>query len=531
MQETLGKRKGPGRKEVRLQMTWASLEHAAAHATHTAHTAHATGRGSRALLLRGLNDSDLGGTKQRGNTAGVNESSADDLERVDDTGSDEVDVLALGAVEATVEILGVVVGELADNNATLQTGVLDNGASGAGDGVLDDANTELLVEVGSVDLLKAVGGGLEEGSTTTGEDTTLDGSASSVQGVNNAVLLLTDLDLGGATNLDDGNTTRELSETLLELLLLVLRGGGVSHDTTDLLAALSKAVFATLTVQDDGVLLGDGDGTGGTEHVRGELLELEVKLVSEDGTVGEDTKVTKDALAVVTEARGLDGSNLELTTELVQDADSESLTLNVLSNDDEGTAEGGGGLEGGDDVLDSGDLLLREQDEGLLELDLLGLGVGDEVGRGVSTVEAHTLSDLKLVLKSLALLDGDDTLLANLLHSGGDQLADLGVTVGGNGSDLSNLLAGGDVTLVLLEVVDDGVNSSLDTAAQVHGVAASGNVLDGLGEDGTSKDGGGGGTVTSEFVGLGSDILEETSTKVLVLVLELDGLGNSHTIY
>ncbi|KAG2021770.1 hypothetical protein GB937_004732 [Aspergillus fischeri] len=507
-----------------------SLEHAATHAAHTAHTTHAAGS-SRALLLRGLNDGNLGGTEQGGDTAGIEQSGANDLERIEDTAGDHVDVLALGAVETAVEVLGELVGQLADNDAALEAGVLNNGASGAGDGVLDDADTELLVEVLGLDIVKAVGGGLEKGGTTTGEDTLLNSSTGSVESIDNTVLLLTDLNLGGTTDLDDGNTARELGQTLLELLLLVFRGAGVRHDTADLLAALGNGVLAALTVQDDGILLGDGDGAGGTKHVGGELLELDVELISEDGTVGKDGKIAKDALAVVTESGSLDGSDLQLATELVQNADGESLTLNVLGDDDQGAAEGGGGLKGGDDVLNGRDLLLRQQNQGLLELNLLGLGIGDEVGGGVSTVEAHTLSDLQLILNGLALLDSDDTLLADTLHGGGDQLTDVGVTVGGDSSNLSDLLTGGNVTLVLLEVVDDSINSSLDTTAQIHGVAASSNVLHGLREDGTGKDGSGGGTVTSNLVGLRSDILEEASTEVLELVLESDGLGNRDTIY
>lgn len=507
------------------------LEHATTHTAHTTHATHATSRGSRGLLLRGLNDGNLSGTEERGNTASVDKSSADDLERVNNTGGDHVNVLALGAVVAAVEVLGELISELANNDAALETGVLDDSAGRAGDGALDNADTELLVEVGGVDLVQAVGGSLQQSSTTTGEDTLLDGSAGGVQGVNNTILLLTNLNLGRTANTDDSNTARELSKTLLQLLLLVLRGGRVSHDTTDLLAALGDVVFAALTVQDDGVLLGDGDGAGGTEHVRSELLELELKVVSEDSTVGQDSKVTKDALAVVTETRGLDGSNLELATELVQDADSESLTLNVLSNDDQRTTESGRSLESRDDVLDSGDLLLRKQNKRLLIFDLLGFGIGNEVRRSVSAVETHTLGDLKLIFQGLAFLDGDHTLLANLLHGSGDQAADVNITVGRDGSDLGDLLTSGDVTLVLLEVVDNGINGSLDTTAQVHGVAASSNVLDSLGEDGTGKDGSGGGTITSKFVGLGGDILEETSTKILKLILELNSLGNSHTIW
>lgn len=107
----------------------------------------------------------------------------------------------------------------------------------------------------------------------------------------------------------------------------------------------------------------------------------------------------------------------------------------------------------------------------------------------------------------------------------------MGIAVGGNGSNLSDLSAGGDIALVSLEVLDNGLGSGLDTASQVHGVASGGDVLDGLGEDGTGEDGGGGGTVTSNLVGLAGDILEETGTEVLELVLEDNGLGDSDTIW
>jgi len=508
-----------------------SLEHAAAHAAHTTHATTHTAHGrSSASGLGGLDNGDLGRTEEGGNTGGVHKTGADDLEGVKDTGSDHVNVLALGGVEALVEIVAVFVHELADNDGTLGTGVLHDGAGRAGDGGLDDRDTELLVEVLGLKVVESVGSGLEKGSATTGEDTLLNGGAGGVQSVDHAVLLLADLNLRGTADLDDGNTTGELGKTLLELLLLVVAGGGVVHDTADLFAAGSDGVLVALTVQDDGVLLGDGDGSGGAEHLSGGLLELNVELVGEDGTVGEDTEVAKDALAVVTEAGGLDGGDLELTTELVENADGECLTVDVLGDDDQRPAELLGSLKRGNDVLDGRDLLLGKEDERLLELDLLGLGVGDEVGGDEAAVELHALGDLELVLDGLALLDGDDTLLADLLHGLGKELANKLVAVGGDGSDLANLVAGGDVALVGLEVLDDGLDGGLGTPAEVHGIAASGDVLDGLGEDGASEHGGRGGTVTGDLVGLAGDILEETSAEVLELVLEGDGAGDGHTV-
>lgn len=472
----------------------------------------------------------LCGSEERSNTASINKSGTDDLEGVKDTSLDHVDVLALSAVKALVEVVGILISELANNDGTLSTGVLDDLAGGVGDGVLDDGDTELLVEVVGLDVLEGVDGGLEKTSSTTGKDTLLNGSAGGVQSIDNAVLLLADLDLGGTANLDDGNTARELGETLLELLLLVLGGAGVSHNTADLLAALGNGVLGSRAVKEDGVLLGDGDGASLAEHLSGGLLELDVEVVAEEGSVGQDSEIAENGLAVVAEAGGLDGGDLELATELVEDADSKSLTVNVLSNDEEGTALLLGSLEGGDDVLDGGDLLLGEEDQRVLELDLGALGVGDEVGGDVATVELHALGDLELVLDGLALLDCDDTLLADLLHGVGEELANVCVAVGRDSGDLGDLLAGGDLLLVCAEVLNDGLNSGLGTAPQVHGVASGGNVLNGLREDGTSEDGGGCGTVTSDLVGLGGNVLEETSTEVLELVLKSDSLGNGDTI-
>src|SRR5699024_5135357 len=133
-----------------------------------------------------------------------------------DTGLDHVDVLALGAVEALVELGSVLVEKLANNDGALKAGVLDDGAGRSGNGILNDGDAELLVEVGSLDPVEGLAGGLDEGSAATGQDALLDGSAGGVQGINEAVLLLTDLDLRGATDAEDGDTARELGQALLE---------------------------------------------------------------------------------------------------------------------------------------------------------------------------------------------------------------------------------------------------------------------------------------------------------------------------
>lgn len=118
---------------------------------------------------------------------------------------------------------------------------------------------------------------------------------------------------------------------------------------------------------------------------------------------------------------------------------------------------------------------------------------------------------------------------------------------------LSDLFRGSDDLGVRLEEVHDGIDSGLRTTAEIHGVAAGSHVLDTLSEDGTGQNGSGGRTITSNLVGLGSDILDESmrkngriydescrpkreengklpGTQVLELVLESNGLGDSDTI-
>ena len=77
------------------------------------------------------------------------------------------------------------------------------------------------------------------------------------------------------------------------------------------------------------------------------------------------------------------------------------------------------------------------------------LGVGDEVGRDVAAVELHALDVLGLEGQALALLDGDDAVLADLVHHLGDQVADLRVG-GRDGGDVGDLFLGRRPAMAML---------------------------------------------------------------------------------
>jgi len=159
----------------------------------------------------------------------------------------------------------------------------------------------------------------QESDTTSREDTFLDGGTGSIEGVVIAVLLLTDFDLGSSTDFDDSDTAAKLGKALLQLALVELRGSGAGDDGANLLAASPDKVLGAISVENNGVVLGDGDGVSAAERVGNGVFELEIKLVGEDRSTSEDGEIAEDGPAVVTKAGSLDGDDLELAAELVKD--------------------------------------------------------------------------------------------------------------------------------------------------------------------------------------------------------------------
>ena len=141
--------------------------------------------------------------------------------------------------------------------------------------------------------------------------------------------------------------------------------------------------------------------------------------------------------------------------QLVDHQGGQRLAVDILGDDDQVLGDLEELLQHGQDVGDGGDLLVGDQDVGILDLGLHAVGVGDEVGGDVAAVELHAFDVLDLErLEALGLFDGDDAVLADFVHDVGDQVADLGVG-GGDGGDV------GDVVLV-----DDQLGIGLDGVDQ-----------------------------------------------------------------
>ena len=170
-----------------------------------------------------------------------------------------------------------------------------------------------------------------------------------------------------------------------------------------------------------------------------DVLELDAQRLEDRLAAGQDGDVLEHGLAAIAVARGLDRRAAEGAAELVDDQGRQRLALDVLGDDQQRLARLRHLLQHRDQVLDRADLLLVDQDVGVLEDRLHRRRVGDEVGAQVAAVELHSLDPLDLGLERLALLDRDHAVLADLLGRLGDHLADLGVEVRGDGRDLLGL--------------------------------------------------------------------------------------------
>ena len=245
---------------------------------------------------------------------------------------------------------------------------------------------------------------------------------------------------------------------------------------------------------------------------------------------GQDGDVLQHGLAAIAEARRLHRRDLEAAAQLVDHEGGERFAFDVLGHDQQRLAGLHDGFEQRQQFVQRRQLLLVDQDVGVFHLNAHLVGVGDEVGRDVAAVELHALDHVELGLEALGFFDRDHALVADLLHRLGEEAADLLVAVGRDGADLGDLVVGGDLLGVLLQLLDDGLDREVDAALQIHRVHAGGNRLGAFLDDRGGEHGRGRGAVTGDVGGLRGDLAHHLRAHVLELVVELDLLGDGDAV-
>ena len=448
-----------------------------------------------------------------------------DLDWVDDAVIDEVAVLEGIGVEAlTVGHLG----NAGNDDGAVEASVFGDPERRAGQGAGDGENADLSL------ALEALGEGLEflgnldQHGAAAGDDTLFDGRAGRVDGVFNTQLALVYLGLGSGADADNGHAAGELSQALLELFLIP-GGIGALDLATDLLAAFLYCLSGAAAIDDDGVILGDGHAASGTEHVEASLVEVDAHLWVDDGGTGNDGQVIHESLAALAKVRGLNGSDLEHLADGVDDERLQRLALDVFRND-EGRAVGLGDLlQQRQEVRQGGDLVADEQYCGVVQHGVVGLFFRSEVRGKVALIKGNAFGDIDGGVDSLGFLDGDNAVLAHLVHGTGNHLADLRVA-GGDGSYLRDFRGGVDRGGAGLELLDGLFGRCCDAAVKLDWVGAGRDVAQAFEDERLGQQGSGGGAVTCGVISLDSNGLDQLRAEVFEGLLDVDIAGDGHAV-
>ena len=282
-------------------------------------------------------------------------------------------------------------------------------------------------------------------------------------------------------------------------------------------------------VDDDGVVLVDLDLTGAAEVGDGQILQIHIQLGGRVSAAGQDGDVAEHFLTAIAEAGRLDADAVEAAAQTVDEQGGQGVALDVLGDDDELLSALDDLLQNGQDVLDGRDLLVGDEDVGIVDDGLHLIGIGDHVGRDIAAVELHALDDLQTGFRGLGFFNRDDARCGDLLHRLGDQLADL-LVARGNGADSRDVLAALDGLGVALDGRDGGVDCLLHTLAHHHRIRAGADVLQALADDGLREQRRGRGAVACDVVRLGGDFADELCAHILKGILQLDFLRDGHAV-
>src|SRR5471030_33211 len=517
----------PGNKKPRLLSQAgffyrgkAGLHHAA-HATHTAHVWHTAA--SRAFIFD-LSDHGFGGDHQAGDGSRCLKSRTSHFSRVKDAHFDHVAVFAGSSV---VTVVTRTLLDLVDYYAWLVAGVGNDLTQWRFNSATQQLDTNVLIGVVAFQF----GDSLQSANqchATARYHAFFNGCTSSVQGVFNAGFLLFHFNFGTSANLDHRNAARQLGQTLLQFLFVVVRSG-----VADLLADLSDARvdigFNASTVDDGGVFFVQDDALGITQVFQGSAFQAQADLFGDNGTASQDSDVLEHCLATVAEAWSLDGCNFHDTAHVVHNQSRQGFAFDVFGNDQQRTASFGHCFQNWQHFADVGDFLVDQQDQRAVQLGNHGVRLVDEVRGQVATVELHAFNNRQFVFQARTFFNGDNAVFGHFFHGFGNDVADGVVRVGRNGTNLSNCLGVGAWLGQQLELSNDGDGRLVDAALQVHRVHAGSDGFQAFVDDSLSQNGSSGSTVTSVIVGTGGNVFDQLRAHVFETVFEFDffGYGNA----
>ena len=244
-------------------------------------------------------------------------------------------------------------------------------------------------------------------------DTFLDSRTCSAERILDTVLLLFHLHFSSSTYIEYSHTARELAETFLEFLAVIIRCGGLDL-LTDKVSTFLNGISSTGTVNYSSIILCHYDLLCLTQHIRCGVFKAEASFLRDYHTSCENCDILKHFLTTVTEAWSLDSCDLKGSAELVHHESCKSFTINIFCDDKKSLSLACYRLKNRKKVLHCRDLLVCHENIWSIQNSLHLVTVCHEIRRNVSSVELHSFHNLHLCLCTFCLLDCDYTILLHL---------------------------------------------------------------------------------------------------------------------
>ena len=418
--------------------------------------------------------------------------------------------------------------DLVHDDRAVQACVLRNLVHGSFQGLQNDVSAGLLVAFQAVRDLFDLTGSVYISAAAAKDNAFLDCCSCRVQGVFHTVFGFLHLCLGSGTDTDDSYAAGQLGQTLLQLLL-IKAGCGLFDLVLDLGGSCRDGALVARAVYDDGGILCDLDGFRAAKLVQGRVLELQAQVSADNGTAGQDGDILQHGFPSVTIAGCLDSRHIECAAQLVDDQSGQGFAFDILSDDQQSCAHLDDLLQQGQDVLNGGDLLVRDQDERIFQIGFHLVHISCHVGGDIASVELHAFNQVQLGQHGLALFDGDDAVLGDLLHSVRYHLADLCVA-GRDRCHILNVRFAVDGCAHLFDSLDSSVCSLLHAFSEDNGVRACRQVLHTLIDHCLRENCSCCSSVTCYIISLCGNFLDELCAHVLEIVLEFDLLCDRNTV-
>src|SRR5208282_5532794 len=270
------------------------------------------------------------------------------------------------------------------------------------DGTFDNVHADLLVALQLQALER--GQAAQQGHAAAGDNAFFNRGAGRMKGVLDAGFLFLHLGLGRGADVDDGHAAGQLGQAFLQFLAVVI-GGGFLDLAANLVDAPLDFGGLAAAFHDGGVLFVNHNALGPAQIVQLDVVELDAEVFADEFAAGQNGDVFAHGFAAVAEAGGFDGADVDRAAELVDDEGGQGFAFDLLGDEEEGLADLGDLLQQGEQVLEIADLLLVDQDIGVLQLGFHRLGVGHEVRGEIALVELHAFDDVEAGLNGLGFLD------------------------------------------------------------------------------------------------------------------------------